>query len=203
MENKSIEFLKSYCQFEKNWVWILTGIARNKDNENSEKFLRRFVIKSHDDIEHSYHCLKEMMNKEGVTYRMYISLNARDTLKTLFNFQHTLVALSFDIARGIDNGSISNIDSLWKTELAQSSNRATKRFLLDIDNFKNGRSVMDLLAKHYDDLVNVHALVETPSGLACVIDAIDTRGLEKEFKDAGIEMTIQKDSMVFLEQFTA
>ena len=87
-KRKRAHILKSYCQFEKNWVWILTGIARNKDNENSEKFRRRFVIKSHDDIEHSYHCLKEMMNKEGVTYRMYVSLNARDTLKTLFNFQY-------------------------------------------------------------------------------------------------------------------
>lgn len=202
MKNESIQFMEEYCEFKDNWVWILTGIARNKDNETNEKFLKRFVIKSKNDISDSYFLLKEMMNKSGVTYRIYLSLNARDANKTLFNFQKKLIDLSYDASRGIENNNIKNIGSLWKTELAQSCNRATKNFLLDIDDFQDEDKVRELCASNKPE-IGIVCIRRTPSGLACVINPNDTRGLVKSFKDNNIEMNLQRDSLLFIEQFTA
>ena len=51
--NEALTFMHDYCDFsDPNWVWIMTGISRNKDNtESGDKFLRRMVITKPEDIE--------------------------------------------------------------------------------------------------------------------------------------------------------
>jgi hypothetical protein len=203
--NTSIQFLKDFCDFSNpNWVWILTGITRNKENTDKNSFMKRFIITKPEDIEKYYNILMEFMDKSKITYRIYISLNARDTVKTLFNFQKQLIDIGYEVCRGINNNNVNKIDSLWKTELAQMNNRGTKRFLLDIDNVEEelgerGGVVESLLVNHIP-LYDILFIRRTPNGYAVVINPMDTRALLMDAKNKNIEIIVHKDSMVFVEQ---
>lgn len=200
----SIYFLKSYCTFENpNEVWVLKGISRNKDNggnSDMDRFMRRLVIAKPEDIECCYRDIKKMGNAKGTTYRMYVSLNSRDVVKGLFNFQKKLLEIGYGLARGLDDHlqMSKKISSLWKTELEQRSNRGTKRYLLDIDDPSIYPDV-ELFVQCLEETgaTIIRAKRKTVSGYAIVIDACDIRGIEKEFK--GKQMDIQKDSMLFIE----
>jgi len=197
----SIFFLQNYCRFEQsNYVWILTGIVRNKDNNSNhehDKWMRRLIIRSPEDILSCYNDIKAMGNAKGVTYRMYVSLNARDVTKAFFDFQHTLITHSCEIARGDAQiqDHIKRLDSVWKTVLLQTHNRATKRFLLDVDS--KSEELLTNLQEYLDKITKLHVVRETVSGYHIVFDACDTRGLMDKFKDYPIDL--QRDSLLFVE----
>ena len=200
----SVEFMESYCDFsDSKWVWIMTGISRNKDNDNSGvRFIRRLIVAKPSDIAECYNEIKLLANDKNTTYRIYVSLNARDVVKTAFEFQKTMIDIGYGLVRGLeDHISMSKkIGSICKTELAQINNRVTKRFLLDLDNVDFG------IANHIVIMVNGISKVivcrPTVSGYHIVFDACDTRKLVEYLKENGIEAEIHKDSMVFVEQFS-
>lgn len=198
-----LEFLNFYCNFldPKN-VWILTGLTRNKDAENNPKFLQRKVLTKPSDIEEAYFDLKSSAVEDGA-YRMYVSLNARNVIKTAFSFQRKLL----DIGEGLANGRpdtlelAKKIGSLWKSELAQTCNRGTKRFLLDFDGPINEGCLNRVLALVGSDGKLV-CQRKTPSGVHVVIEACDTRPLESECDSSGQKMEVHRDSWVFVDYWT-
>jgi hypothetical protein len=195
-----IDFLKNYCTFDNpNEVWMLKGISRSKDNEEGfDRFMRRLVVAKPEDIEDCYNDIRRMGNKTGTKYRIYVSLNSRDVVKGLFNFQKKLLEIGYGLARGLDDHlqMSKKVSSLWKTELEQRSNRGTKHFLIDIDDVSLYEDVRDFVEGMP---TTIRAIRKTVSGYAIVIDACDIRGLQGEF--AGKEIDIQKDSMVFVERW--
>jgi hypothetical protein len=204
MNNDAIDFIKSYCDFSNpNWVWMLKGVTRSKDNQNNpdyHKCMRRFVLTKVEDIEECYRDWVHFANDYSTVYRTYISLNSRDTFKAAFSFQHTMATLTYDLARGLEDALVKskNLSSLWKTELEQLGNRGTKRFLLDVDNCPDEPT--DLLNYIRNDF-GIYCHRKTVSGWAIVIDAGDTRDLIEKCKQENIEATVHKDSMLFVEQF--
>lgn len=203
MNSHSIEFLTNYCSFqEPSWVWIMTGIARNKDNPNLEDngFMRRLVIAKTSDILDCYNEIHTLANVPGVFYRIYISLNARNANKAFFNFQKRMLEISLGLFEGHNDAQnlVTKIGSLWKTELAQTHNRATKRFLIDIDNDPDDAKLKEVFVFVSDVMkANIRAWRKTVTGNVIVIDACDTRSLTDKF-----DVDVQKDSMIFVEQFT-
>ena len=205
INTEAIDFLKNYCTFFDNpkEVWILKGISRNKDNdEDMDKFISRMIISKPKDIEECYKKIKQMGNKLGTTYRMYVSLNSRDVVKGLFSFQKKLLDISYDVTRDLDSGlqMAKQIGSKWKTELEQMNCRGTKRFLIDIDEDSielKDRVVAELHLMVKAGKTTVWTIRRTVSGYAVVMDACDIRGLLNTFKDN--DVTIQKDSMLFIE----
>lgn len=193
----SLYFLEGYCKFSPTEVYVLIGIVRNKDNEKKDKWMRRLILRSTQDIANCYHDIKAMGDRKGVTYRMYVSQNSRDVTKTLFNFQPELIKIGYDLVRNNEQAvdRIKRIDSMWKTELLQNRNRGTKRFLLDVDSQKP--ELIDAIEECLFHTTTVHAIRETVSGFHIVFDACDTRELMQKFKDDPIE--IQRDSLVFIE----
>lgn len=197
--NESLEFLKEYCDFsEPNWLWILTGISRNKDNTDNETFFIRKVIKDESDIEFCYNEIKQKAVQSNVNCRIYISLNARDAMKCFFNYKIKLEVMTKEMFHGASNDLVKKLDSVWKKELASSSNKGTKRMLLDIDNFQDIDTIYMLLDEDKNVKV-IHTVKETKTGCVAVIDACDTRDLVKKFKEEKIELDIQNDSLVFVE----
>lgn len=202
----SIIFLEQYCIFEPAWVWVMTGIARNKDNKDGkDSFLRRMVIAKKSDILDCYTEIHNLANVPGVTYRIYISLNARDANKAFFNFQKKLLEINLGLFQGHNDAQaqVTKIGSIWKTELQQTQNRATKYFLIDVDNDPNGLLTWDILRFIEENGINVVSTVKTVTGQHIVIKACDTRPIVDFCKKAGFAIDIQKDSMVFVEQFKA
>jgi hypothetical protein len=97
--NEAIKFMHEYCIFtDPNWVWIMKGLSRTKDNPNNpnmDRFLRRMIIQSPDDIETCYNEIHLMANDPNTSYRIYISLNARNVVETAFKFQKKLIDISY------------------------------------------------------------------------------------------------------------
>lgn len=197
----SIEFAKEYCDFsDPNHIWLMKGISRNKDNPGEHhKFFRRMVLTCPDDIVESYNEIKQLGNQAGTVYRIYLSLNSRDVVKANFNFAKRLMDIAYGVSRGLaDHLALSKkLSSEWKTELEQKSNRGTKRILLDVDDPKIYTGVVVFVQTQMN--TTLHAIRDTPNGFALSIEACDTRGLMSEFQ--GKEIDIQRDSMIFLEQY--
>jgi len=210
MNINSINFIKEYCDFTNpEEVWILKGISRNKDNpnENMHRFMRRLVMSSPNDIEQCYKDIRGMGNQQNTSYRMYISLNSRNTVKGLFQFQKKLLDISYDVSRGIEDAKIQTIKlhSLWKTELEQKGCRGTKRVLLDVDN--DDKLFLDKVITKVKELnTKIHVIQPTVTGYAVVIEACDMRPFYDVFGNNNNEgnndyIDVQRDSMVFVEKW--
>ena len=202
--NESIQFLRNYCDFSNpNWVWMLKGISRNKDNETKSGFFRRLILTSTDDIEPCYAEMHTLANNPDTNYRLYVSLNSRDVVKALFNFQRKMLDIGYGLARGLeDHLSMSKkVGSIWKTELEQNSCRGTKRFLLDIDD--SDELVSASVASFLEIKCNIPVLLnrKTVSGYHIVFDACDTREVMKFCEGNSINADLQRDSMVFVERW--
>jgi len=199
------EFLNKYCDFSNpNWVWILTAMSRNKDqtSPNAHKYMSRFVLTSSTDIDDAMDTAARIANHPETYYRMYISLNARDVVKGFYQFHKKMADIGYGVAMGRDDALAQSkkIGSIWKTELAQTSCRATKRFLLDVDNsdkIKAGH----ILNYMEDNGFNVRVYRPTVSGVAIVFDACDTRDLLQFCKNNDFDVDLQRDSMVFVSQW--
>jgi hypothetical protein len=197
-----IDFTRNYCDFSNpNHVWLMKGISRNKDNHGEyHKFFRRMVLTCPEDIVECYNEIKAHGNQATTIYRIYLSLNARDVVKTNFNFAKQLI----DIAHGVSIGQADmlvkskKISSEWKTELEQKHNRGTKRILIDVDDPSIFNDVVYFVENELPTEC-VHAIRETPNGFAISVEACDTRELLLKFKEK--EIDIQRDSMLFLEQY--
>lgn len=202
---EAIQFLEGYCDFtDPNHVWIMKGIARNKDNpDNSIKFMRRMVLTCKEDIQEIYYDIKHQMLAVHGVYRIYISLNARDAVKSLFNFQKRMVDINTGLFKNTPDALAMSkkIGSLWKTEMEQSSNRGTKRFLLDIDNCECDEFVSDIADRVEEWTDKIHCVNKTVSGYAIVFNACDTREIVEYLKILGAEYDLHKDSMLFIDQF--
>ena len=200
-----LSFLNDYCDFsDPKWVWILTGMSRSKDNKvGCHDILKRFVLTQPSDIMECYNRIHEETVVPGTTYRMYISLNARDATKCAFKFGQRI----FNICEGLANGyndalALSKkLGSEWKSELAQSHCRATKRLLVDVDapSLEDFTEVIKFIGKIPD--LKVYTTRQTKNGWHIVINSCDTRQLITDCKNAGISVDIQRDSLVFVEHW--
>lgn len=202
--SEALQFLQAYCDFsDPHWVWILTGMSRNKDNPNPHHdYLQRLVVKSPEDIEECYKRIRQETNDPATAYRLYVSLNARDAVKTVYNFQHTLLDIGYGLSKGQPDALVKakKIASIWKDELAQSSNRATKRILLDVDTTDAFRRTEALAYLDTHGAI-VRAQRITPNGFHIVIDACDTRDFMAYCKEREIPVDLQRDSLVYVEKW--
>ena len=204
--NEATEFLHNYCDFSNpNLVYVLKGMSRNKDNSGVEgksvRFMRRLVLAKPDDIEPCVADMRKMADDPNTVYRTYISVNARDVVKAAFTFQKKLIDIGYDLARGLPDAvqQSKKLGSIWKTQLEQTCNRGTKKFLLDVDN-DNGEK-FDYILTFLNQLTYVYLHRRTVSGYHIVFKACDTRELMLYCQEIGAEVDLQRDSMVFVEQW--
>jgi len=211
MNKNSIDFIREYCDFSNpDEVWMLKGVSRHKDNPvgnpygDMHKFMRRLVMASPDDIEQCYKDIRSMGNQVGTSYRMYVSLNSRNVIKGLFQFQTKLLEISYGVAKGLEDfkKQTTKLASIWKTELEQKACRGTKRVLLDVDN--GDKLFLDkVITKLYEMNAKIYTIRPTVSGYAVVIEACDMRPFYDVFGSEKNNdfINLQRDSMVFVEKW--
>jgi len=165
------------------YVDLLLAVRRHKENPLIKgEICFREVLKS----ETSLLVLKtKIANYPGI-WRIYKSINKRDTRKAVKLLQKTL----------IDNPEHwkGRIDSLWKTCLLQRECRAEKKMLIDLDT--NDKDIYDKVIELIGDKLVLS--VKSPNGYNIVTEMIDTR-LFDEFKNV---TTFNRDGYVFLERIT-
>jgi len=197
-----IDFAANYCDFsDPNCIWLIKGVSRSKDNPGEfHRWFRRMTLTCLDDIPEAYAELKKLGNEAATIYRIYLSLNSRNVVKANFNFAKKIMDIAYGVSKGqADQLALSKkLGSSWKTELEQKRNRGTKRLLIDVDDPEIFEDVRDYVQTELPTEC-IHAIRETPNGFAISVEACDTRGLMSKFQ--GKDIDIQRDSMIFLEQY--
>ena len=130
---------------------------------------------------------------------MYVSLNARNVVSTVFNMQKKLADIGFGLAKNQKDSlnAAKKIGSYWKTELAQNYCRGTKRVLIDFDCSDETR--LNAIVSFLEGITQVICVRNTVSGYHIVFEACDTRELIKQFGTDDID--IQRDSLVFVDSW--
>jgi hypothetical protein len=166
-------FLTQYCEFSPNRAYVLVLIAREKENaaiSHGQEPVFREILTDTESIPRRVNRLESIVtdysSEEGepLTFRLYISANARDVQKSFFNFQNKLVKYS----RGLSNGEesiphkIKRLDKEWKSTLQTKGNKVTNFFVVDCDSKEedNLNSVLSQL----QEVTTIRGVYETPNG---------------------------------------
>lgn len=197
-KQEPVQFIKDYCDFGENRVYILMAIARKKYNpqmtHNTELVFRK-VLRKEDGIEHKYREMKNMMEGEDKNFYLYLSVNARNVLKGFFNFKHRME--DFVKQRMLGNYDVldkfKKVDACWLSELARPRNRDEKYFQFDLDD----KERLDELLDHLESVTEIIAMRETRNGYHIITEPYNYPKHSEEYLDEDCE--IKKDGNLFLE----
>lgn len=159
---------------------LLLAFRRRKDNpEGPIRCCREIIRDEPVDLER----LKVRLRQIPGVWRIHRTVNVRNVAKASKVLQHRLLDNPDDAKA---------LETVWKTCLLQKESRVGRRMLLDIDDAKQFRAVVNRVFEHIEG-----ETVITPSGgYHVVCSPFDTRILE------GIPgVTVQRDGYVFLERF--
>lgn len=201
-----LEFLRSFCEFGENRVYVLSAIARPKENEqishNSIPTLREIVTRE-EKLKSKYSRLKalsqEYIADEGgnLTFRLYISTNARDVDKSFFLYQKRLVDLNKKKMSGHEPSAdhIKRLDKEWISTLQTEGNKVDNYFIIDVDQDSEEayRKALDLLSP----VTEIITANKTPNGYHIITEPFnypDWEGLSSE-----IDIEVKTDSMMFIQ----
>lgn len=197
--------MEDYCEFGEHRVYLLMAIARTRENpqlnSNSEVVFRE-VVKYEKDIRRKYDklaCSVENYRDDAgnsLTFRLYLTVNARNTLTAYFNFLDRLNGWSKDMVYGDDavDGKLKRIDSYWKSELQRDSSKDDSRFLLDVDTKDIDTGDLKQRLEAYTDVV---VLRETPNGYHVITEPFPYPDMD--YLHDHEEIDLETDRMMFIE----
>lgn len=138
--------LKEHCEFNSPYdCYVLLCVSRKKDTPeitNSQEIIFREVIKSEKDIKKKYLKVKAMCesyrDEDGKKYPfyVYVSLNARDSLKATFELMGKINLWVEETMRGVDRSQFFKkvYGHFYSTLMHKvSKSKHTKYFMFDID----------------------------------------------------------------------
>jgi hypothetical protein len=124
--------------FSNNNVYMLSVITRKKNNSEITKKDREFFevpVINLKELPYKLDLVRAVAKSSGMKIYMYVSANARDTLKAYEWVQRKF--LEYDILghRGVTDfrPKLATLDWLWYEALMQTTSKATDYFVLDID----------------------------------------------------------------------
>ncbi len=209
---KEIEMLEKHCEFMGKYdVYILLAVSRKKDTPhitNSQEIVFREVIKSEKDVKRKYLKIKAMCesykDEEGKSYPfyLYISLNARDSLKATFALIAKINLWMEETMRGIDRSQFfKKVYGHFYSTLMQKTSKSkhTKYFMFDIDT----KDEADLHHIEYELWGHVTTVSrhETKNGWHYKVKPFNAMNIQslledKEYKDL---IELKRDSNLFVE----
>lgn len=165
--------IKDWCEFGEHRAYVLMGIARRKHNKeltHSTEIVYRKVLRNEDHIERKYGDLKSLINQHDYIFRIYLTVNARNTLDAYFNFQERLNGWARDYINGDDsvNKKLGKVDSYWISTLHNPRCKDDPYFLYDLDDVTEdevGEFGADLA-----ELTRVLLEKETPNGYHVLVE---------------------------------
>jgi len=171
---KPIELLKKHCDFQTDYdTYVLLAVSRKKDTPEvtqSKEITFREIIRHNDDIIRKYNKIKNQVknytdeNNKQYPFYLYVSLNARDSLKAFFKFQHRLLDWSQNIINGSDtlHEQIRRTDRQFLSILASPDSRSKKRyFMIDYDKKTDVHKFKGVLE---DNNIEIDLIQETKNG---------------------------------------
>lgn len=156
-----------WCRFQENEAYILMAIARRKFNQgvsNSEEVVHRRVLTCEDDIRDQVDDLLSLIGRHELNFRIYLTVNPRDTVSAYHAFLQDLVGWSEKLHTG-DNGvttKMGRISSEWKSTLHKDEHKADSLFQFDVDDVTEEEAWE--FHNSLSDETDVVGFVETPNG---------------------------------------
>lgn len=140
------EFIRHWCEFGEYRAYILMVIARRKFNEDlthNSEIVHRRVLNEPEDVATCYRDLKGMVARYDNNFRMYLTVNARNTLAAYFNFREEMNHWSQDLVNGDINApeKLGRVDSHWKSALHRPKASDDSLFLFDLDDVSHDQAV--------------------------------------------------------------
>ncbi|KXA96551.1 hypothetical protein AKJ38_03075 [candidate division MSBL1 archaeon SCGC-AAA259I14] len=194
----TIDFVRDYCKFGPERVYLLTAIARMKDNplSSSEEIVFQEVVGNKDDVQKKYSKLRAVAagyaeNGETYNFRLYLSVNARNTTKAYFNFRSRMNERIRERLNGADSrGEFKGVDRRWLSELSKPSSKDETRFLIDVD--EDDQLSVDEVRDVLVDETTILAECRTPNGWHIVTSPFN-------YNDLPVKLEIKTDALLFLE----
>lgn len=162
---------------------MYVAIRRKKENPQLKVRTIRHIIRNED---RDFEIIKSIINQQddGGIWRIYKTINARDTAKAMKELRHRIIEDEFIHEK---------LETAWKTCLLQEKCKATNYLLIDIDT-----KDQETFAQVYDKLLpgTIRTLANTPNGVHIVADRQDIR--EIELID---DVEIKRDALLFIELY--
>jgi len=193
-----IESIQEYCTFGEFNAYVLMAIARRKHNEeisNSDEVIYRRVLTSEDGVERNVRDVLALMDRHDLTFRLYLTVNARDTLDAYFQFRTKMNGWIQDHVNGDVNAQpkFGEIDSYWKSTVHKPESQDESLFLFDLDG---------VTAEEKEEFVMtcprfVFSEVQTPNGYHVITAPFNYTGWEPpvEYDD------LQTDGQLFVGEY--
>jgi len=163
----AIDKIEDWCEFGPNRAYILWAVARSKHNEhisNAEEVIYRTALTPESDITKEYHDMVAQINRHDLEFRMYLTVNARDTMQAGAGLQDNMVSWFRELLNGHDEHreKFNHVDSRWLSKLHSSECKDDNYFQIDCDGSKaDANALIDDLIENIE--VDVNAF-KTPNG---------------------------------------
>jgi hypothetical protein len=199
------EKITDYCEFGEGRAYVLWAIARKKQNAeltNSEEIVYRKVLRHDEHVERKYNDIRGLINRYDYTFRIYLSVNARDTLDAYIRFRDEMNDWSHDLIRGHDESlaKLAKIDTYWKSQLHMPENRAEQYFQFDLDDVSHNELNQFVLA--LPDFVSVEWVAETPNGYHVITEPFNhyTHDSPVEYDDVDTDGQLHIEEVIPSDQ---
>jgi hypothetical protein len=206
---KTTELLNEHCEFNSPYdCYVLLAVSRKKDTPeitNSQEIVFREVIKNKEDIIRKYNKIKSQIinymdeNNKKFPFYLYVSLNARDSLKATFILKNNINHWLQETIRGVDNSKMfKKVHGYFYSALMKPESRTSqqKYFMLDIDT-KDVYKIEKIDRIFEIENIDVKLIQETKNGFHIKTKPFDRRVFEDLLKD--IDFEIKTDANLFLE----
>lgn len=198
--------LREYCTFGEDRVYLLVAIAREKENPrltSASEVVVRDVVEDRQDVRRTYdqvRCSAEAYRTDdgaSLTFRLYITTNARNTLDAYFTFRERMNGWVKDRIRGDVAASekFKRLDSYWMSELQKPAARDEKRLLFDVDD--DSEAAQQTLRSALTEDTTVLTWRKTPNGYHAITEPFNYTDL-----DVAVDYEVKTDGLLFVTILT-
>jgi hypothetical protein len=190
-------YFEDLMDFSNERIYFLMGLARPKNNRDITKAQRvffRIPVRSMDSYHYNLRKLEADCERTGLNMYMYVSVNARDTVKSYENFKKKLVEYENQAMHGKEDfrKPLMNLDKTWYSACMKQNARGTKYYLLDIDT-KDPATRLKIANAILPLVKTVLIEKETRNGYHWIVKPFDVRVI----KDIP-NVSIQTDGLLYL-----
>lgn len=194
LRNKEFEELMDFSDYK---IYFAMGLARPKNNPGITKNKRvffRIPVRSPESYQFTLEKLYADCERTGLNMYIYVSVNARNTVKAYELFKKKMAEYENIAMHGRDDFKepLAKLDKTWYSACMKQYSRGTKYYLLDIDT--KDTATRDILTEKVVPLSGEPFVKqETRNGYHWIVKPFDVRVLE------GISnVGVQQDGLLYL-----
>ena len=208
--NKSLDNLTKHCEFNNPYdCYVLLAVSRKKDTPhitNSQEIVFREVIKNEKDIKRKYLKVKAMCENyrdedgKSFPFYLYVSLNARDSLKATFTLLGKINLWMEESMRGVDKSVFFKkvYGHFYSTLMHKNSkSKHNKYFMFDIDT-KDEEDI-----HHIEYVLEGHApiimKIETKNGWHYKVKPFNAEEIKDFLNEHSEIIELKRDANLFVE----